>query len=129
MLELTLPWPPSVNTYWRSVTIHGHPRVLISEKGREYRKEVAWSLTGLKKIHGPVRVEVECWMPDKRKRDLDNLFKAIGDSLTHAGIWDDDSQVDDLRIYRARENGNLLIGGMVKIRIEPLGQGTQDLAA
>jgi crossover junction endodeoxyribonuclease RusA len=102
---------------------------LISEKGRDYRKEVAESLAGSSTITGPVKVEVECWMPDRRKRDLDNLFKAIGDSLTHAGVWEDDSQVDDLRIYRAREQGNLLIGGMVKVRIEPLGQGTKDLAA
>lgn len=122
MLEITLPWPPSVNTYWRSVVIHGRNKVLISEKGRNYRKEVAWTLAGCKKLTGLVRVEVECWMPDRRKRDLDNLFKAIGDSLTHAGVWDDDSQVDDLRIFRARKDGNLLIGGMVKIRIESLGQ-------
>ena len=122
MLEITLPWPPSVNTYWRSVVIHGRNKVLISEKGRNYRKEVAWTLAGCKKFTGLVRVEVECWMPDRRKRDLDNLFKAIGDSLTHAGVWDDDSQVDDLRIFRARKDGNLLIGGMVKIRIESLGQ-------
>ena len=37
MIELTLPWPPSMNTYWR--TFQG--RMIISAKGREYRKAVA----------------------------------------------------------------------------------------
>lgn len=120
MLEITLPFPPSVNTYWRSLTIKGQGRVVISERGRIYRKLIQ-DIPRLPKFTGLVKVEVECWMPDRRKRDLDNLFKAIGDSLTHAGVWEDDSQIDDLRIYRARDNGNLLIGGMVKVRIESLG--------
>ena len=37
---ITLPWPPSVNSYWRSITIQGSSRVLISEKGRAYRQRV-----------------------------------------------------------------------------------------
>jgi Holliday junction resolvase RusA-like endonuclease len=36
MIEFTLPWPPSVNTNWR--TVNG--RMIISAKGREYREEV-----------------------------------------------------------------------------------------
>ena len=34
MIELTLPWPPSVNRYWR--TFQG--RMIISADGRAYRK-------------------------------------------------------------------------------------------
>ncbi|WP_317472009.1 RusA family crossover junction endodeoxyribonuclease, partial [Cronobacter sakazakii] len=30
-----------------------------------------------------------------RKRDLDNLPKAVFDALTSAGFWLDDGQVDD----------------------------------
>ena len=37
MIEVTLPWPPTVNTYWR--VFNG--RSILSEKGREYRKAVA----------------------------------------------------------------------------------------
>ena len=35
---ITLPFPPSMNTYWRHVMVGKHPRTLISEKGRIYRK-------------------------------------------------------------------------------------------
>ena len=43
-----------------------------------------------------------------------NIFKALGDSLTHAGVWDDDSQIDDLRITR----GEVIRGGMLDVKIE-----------
>ncbi len=36
MIEITLPWPPSVNTYWRMFK----NRMIISKEGREYRVAV-----------------------------------------------------------------------------------------
>ena len=45
-------------------------------------------------------VEVHLYPPDGRRRDLDNHLKILCDTLTHAGVWDDDEQVDDLRIIR-----------------------------
>jgi crossover junction endodeoxyribonuclease RusA len=115
-MTITLPWPPSVNTYWRHPTtgkLAG--RHLISEQGRAYREAVralvAESRTGA--ITGPVRVEIEAYRPDKRRRDLDNILKSLLDSLTYAGVWADDSQVVDLRIYWADT-----IGGMVKVTIK-----------
>ena len=62
-------------------------------------------------------------MPDRRKRDLDNLHKGILDGLTHAGVWKDDSQIDDLRIYRCRAaTGELVIEkpGRVVVTIEAI---------
>jgi len=118
MLEIVLPWPPSINHYFG----YGENRVYLKAKGKEYRKavlnQINAQLDSMETITKPVKVRVEAWMPDKRKRDLDNLCKALLDAITHAGVWEDDSQIDDLRIYRARdEAGNLLIGGMVKVRI------------
>ena len=121
--EITLPFPPSVNRYYRSPRsgpLAG--RTLISEEARKYRAAVC-SLVAESKLGGPMegllRVSVEVFAPDRRKRDLDNLHKGILDSLTHAGVWGDDSQIDDLRIYRARDDkGALIIGGMVKVMVE-----------
>jgi crossover junction endodeoxyribonuclease RusA len=64
---------------------------------------------------GPLRVVIEAWRPDKRRRDLDNLLKATLDGLAHAGVYEDDSQIVDLRIYWATE-----LGGMLKIKIEEI---------
>jgi crossover junction endodeoxyribonuclease RusA len=111
MIELTLPWPPSTNTYWR--TFQG--RMIISAKGREYRKAVADQVLiqrGAKNLAGKLVVEIEAWRPDNRRRDLDNLLKAALDGCTHAGVWEDDSNIVDLRIYWAEH-----IGGMLKIKV------------
>lgn len=104
--EIVLPWPPSVNRYWR--TYQG--RMLISQEGRAYREAVTALLIdcGVAPIKGKLVVEIEAWRPDNRVRDLDNLLKATLDSLTHAGIYNDDSQIVDLRIYWATEKGGML---------------------
>jgi crossover junction endodeoxyribonuclease RusA len=122
-MNLTLPWPPSANTYWRHPTrgrLAG--RHLISEKGRDYRaaviRQVREQLGKIDPRTDLVAVTVEAFVPDRRKRDLGNLEKALMDSLTHAGVWVDDSQIDDLRIKRARnDKGELIIAGMVKVTI------------
>lgn len=110
--EIVLPFPPSMNGYWRSV----NGRQIISAKGREYRAAVMglavrqkWPAFGTSRI----RLEIEAWMPDARRRDLDNIIKAPLDALTHAGLWADDSQIDDLRISRAP-----MKGGMLKLLVE-----------
>jgi len=97
-MRLTLGYPPSVNTYWRSVA----GRVLISRKGREYRIGCLARVLMPPQSFGKARLKVTigCWMPDNRRRDLDNLPKAILDALQHAKMYVDDSQIDDLRIWR-----------------------------
>ena len=112
MIELTLPWPPSVNTYWRMFK----NRMIISEAGRKYRVAVSEQVflqTKGKFTSGKLKVTIEAWRPDNRRRDLDNLLKAVLDSMGHAGLYIDDSLIVDLRIYWAKE-----IGGMLKIKLE-----------
>ena len=114
MIEFTLPWPPSVNTYWRNFD----GRMIISARGREYRETVGDQMTlqkMVKHFKGQLKVEIEAFRPDKRRRDLDNLLKATLDGLAHAGVYEDDSQIVDLRIYWAKD-----IGGMLKIKIEEI---------
>ena len=114
MLELTMPWPPSVNKYWR--TFQG--RMIISAEGRSYRKAVADQVMiqrGAKHYEGKLRVVIEAWRPDNRGRDLDNLLKATLDALTHAGVWADDGLIVDLRIYWADS-----IGGMLKVKVSEI---------
>ena len=38
--------------------------------------------------------------PDRRVRDLSNHQKAVEDCLTKALVWEDDSQVDYIEIFR-----------------------------
>ncbi|KAF0789006.1 crossover junction endodeoxyribonuclease, partial [Salmonella enterica subsp. enterica serovar Worthington str. BCH-3008] len=98
-MKLALPFPPSVNTYWR------HPnkgpfagKSLISVAGRKFRSATcAAIIEQLRRLPKPTSthaaVEIILYPPDKRIRDLDNYNKALFDALTHAGVWEDDSQV------------------------------------
>ena len=106
--EIELPWPPSVNTYYR--THRG--RMLLSEKGRKYKKHVK-SLWALLPKFGDLRlmVEIYAFPPDRRKRDIDNIIKPVLDALEGAGVYDNDSQIDSLSIRRKGvvKGGSLLV--------------------
>lgn len=97
-VKLTLPWPPSVNRYWRNV----NGRTIMAADGRRYREEVLWK-TGASSgsFTTPVSVVILAWYPDRRRRDIDNILKAPLDALTHAGIWSDDSLIESLSIRKA----------------------------
>jgi len=53
-----------------------------------------------KPMTGRLAVTVDLYPPDKRRRDVDNSAKATLDALAHAGVYEDDSQIDDLHIRR-----------------------------
>ncbi|WP_076737818.1 RusA family crossover junction endodeoxyribonuclease [Cronobacter sakazakii] len=118
-MKLTLPFPPSVNTYWRAVNsgpLKG--RVLISAKGRAYQSNAcAAIIEQLRKLPKPssalAAVEIILFPPDARRRDIDNYNKALFDALTHAGIWEDDSQVCRMLV----EWGPVVKKGKVEITI------------
>ena len=115
---LELPFPPTVNTYWRRVG----SKTLISQKGRAYAEQVAWITRHSARFPAGKRaaIMVEAYMPDKRNRDLDNLFKALLDSLVKAGVLVDDSVIDDLRIVRK----DVIKGGKVVVSISEVRSGS-----
>ncbi|EAZ4766586.1 RusA family crossover junction endodeoxyribonuclease [Salmonella enterica] len=118
-MKLTLPFPPSVNTYWRAPnkgSLKG--RHMVSASGRKYQSEacvaVIEQLRRLPKPStAPAAVEIILYPPDKRIRDLDNYNKALFDALTHAGVWEDDSQVKRMLV----EWGSVFPKGKVEITI------------
>lgn len=64
-----------------------------SAKYVEWKRHAKWAIgqqTKGKKITGPYRLVVNLRRPDKRRRDLDNLLKAVSDSLVHEGVVESD---------------------------------------
>ena len=113
---LTLPWPPSINHYWRRVG----PRTLLSREGRVFRRNVCAILGGggprKPPAGGRVALAMDAFPPDRRRRDLDNIAKPVLDVLEHAGVYEDDSQVD-LLVTRRREP---IGGGRLDVRVDEL---------
>lgn len=119
-LTYTLPWPPSVNHYWRRVLIGGKPRTLLSKEGREYKLQAVDAVRGQRRgpsapLSGRIAISVTLFPPDKRRYDLDNRIKAVQDSLTAAGVWEDDNQVKVLHL----EEGEVVKGGACIVHIAP----------
>ncbi|MDE2440728.1 MAG: RusA family crossover junction endodeoxyribonuclease [Betaproteobacteria bacterium] len=110
-LRATLPYPPTVNHYWRHAVRKGRVCVYVSDEGKAYRQRVRAILGGAPKLTGRLLMAVRVCPPDRRARDIDNLCKCLLDSLTASGIWDDDSQIDELLIVRDKPTR----GGMVEI--------------
>lgn len=109
--RLVLPWPPTVNHYYRRVGA----RTLISRDGRTFRIRVGriCAASRIRTATGPVSVSIIAHPPDRRRRDLDNALKAILDALEHGGALVNDSQVERLEIERAA----VVPGGKVIVSI------------
>lgn len=125
MIQLTLPWPPSVNHYYRWVG----SRMLISYEGRCYREAVVRLLRGLSRppLLDRLQVDIQAFPPDRRRRDLDNAQKALLDAIQHAGVYADDSQIDRLQICR----GDPVVGGRMVVMIDSIERaiaGTEELS-
>ena len=96
MTVLELPWPPSVNHYWRLGNGHFH----VSTEGQRYKAKVAGILAtaGIQPLRGAVKLTIDAFPPDRRRRDIDNIEKCLLDSCVYrrgfaAGLYLDDSQV------------------------------------
>ena len=117
MLRIELPYPPSINHYWRRV---GY-RTLISREGRRFRQEVVATLAAMnvRPVTGDVAVHIIVHPPDRRRRDIDNVIKALLDALEHGGAYADDSQIIDLSIKKR----HAVEGGKTVVCIETVENG------
>lgn len=102
---VTLPWPPTVNNYY--ATFNG--RRLISKQGREFKERVS-DIILVERLNkflaGRLEIEIELYPPDNRRRDIDNTIKPLLDSLTSAGVFNDDSQIKKMTVTMFEEKKN-----------------------
>ena len=115
-MTITLPWPPSVNKYWVPIK-HSHKK-RITQAGLDFRVAVRVRIlqARVEKLSGRLKVDVFAHPPDRRTRDLDNLWKALLDALAKGGAYDDDGQIDDERMRR-RE---IVKGGKLIVTVEEI---------
>lgn len=112
--QLVLPWPPSINHYWRHAVVGKRAMVYVSKEGKEYRQNVLAAVLeqGLTRFHEDrVTVDILIHPPDRRVFDLDNRLKPTLDALAHAGVYTNDSQIDRVQITRGAvvPSGSLVV--------------------
>ena len=120
-MVIIIPYPPSVNSYWRAVK----GSVIISRRGREYRDAVYTAINSAfesddvedpRPLLGRLQVKITATMPDRRRRDIDNINKAALDALGYAGVFGDDEQIDDLHVLR----GEVMKPGCLEVEIKEI---------
>jgi crossover junction endodeoxyribonuclease RusA len=115
MLQLFLPYPPSVNNYWG----FSRSRRFLTPKANTFKQLVHYKVLESKYPsfgRSYIRVGVELYPPDRRKRDIDNPLKPLFDSLVAAGLFDDDSQIVELVVFRKE----VIKGGSCRVTIEKI---------
>lgn len=121
MIDFTVPLPPSANRLWRRSGRHIHKsseyQAWLSDAGFLVRLRINDVATGSPPQcqHGPYKLTLNATRPDKRRRDLDNLIKPIGDLITSIGLVEDDSKCE---MISARW---VTTGEGVYVRVEPAG--------
>ena len=108
MVQIILPWPPTANTYWR----RQGARYFISQRGQKYRLDTTKTCIPYRnhfKDDDRLKLSIKAFPPDRRRRDLDNLFKSVLDSLQFACVYKDDNQIDELSIKRMPINDGFII--------------------
>ncbi|HOB43673.1 MAG TPA: RusA family crossover junction endodeoxyribonuclease [Bacillota bacterium] len=100
-IKLELPYPPSVNHYWK----RARGKVFLSQAARDYRDEVCVTWLQYRQLfhvrgfgNRKVELAIRIYPPDNRRRDIDNILKAVFDGLEVAGVIKDDSQVKRLSV-------------------------------
>lgn len=109
MICVTLPYPPTVNHYWGA---RGNRR-FVKKEGVAFRGDVVRICEGVTKQEGDLAVFVDAYPPDRRRRDIDNINKAILDALQHAGCYDDDCQIRTLHVTKCEP----VKGGKVEVLV------------
>lgn len=132
-LKFSLPFPPSVNHYYKHTAVGGKnkkPRAVryLSKRAKEYRKEVEQAIQAemgsppLLKERLAVIVDQ---FPGRRTQedneiphvqDIDNCLKPLFDAMEKAGVYANDKQIDELLVRRKRR---VAIGRVdIEIRIK-----------
>ena len=113
--SFSLPFPPSLNTYWRNF----RGRTVMSKAGRQFREEVIQFVidNNIPKFgERKLKLTLVLRPRDKRKIDIDNRIKAVLDALEHAGVFDNDFHVDHIEMIR----GEPIKGGKLHVCIEEI---------
>lgn len=145
VMHLELPWPPTVNHYFMEYAMppavekmraqldqHGwkgfhqwlrkNTRTMkrVGERGHMYRAdvlEIVLQARCNKGLPGPLKMKIRAYPPDKRERDLSNLYKCLEDALENAAVYLSDYQI---AAHDSRRELETVKGGLVVVELTPM---------
>lgn len=97
--------PPQLEAYEEAAAAHAFraTAVYACEHRRQWDRAALYVLT------------VAGFRADLRRADVDNIAKSIMDGLTKGCVWDDDSQVVDMRVVRALDRTTPRLTALVHV--------------
>jgi len=97
MIAFALPYPPAVNGLYPTKANGGRRK---SARYAAWTTEAGWMVPREAKgrITGPFHATLTYDRPDRRRRDLDGLCKAVFDLLTTMNVIPDDSLADKVTL-------------------------------
>lgn len=127
MIELELPYPPSINHYKTPGAIRRTKDGKIYQRWINSRETIGYFYQvymrakqqlpseGSKFASSSTKLGVTIFLhpPDKRKRDIDNPLKVLLDALVHSHIIKDDSFITRLFVQKL----HIIEQGLVNIQI------------
>lgn len=135
-IQLTLPYPPSVNHYWAHKAVRSrHTRrwtviKYLTTRAKAYKVTVqglVYEQLGIPpKLRGRLAVIVhqhygprdEQHEHDGPAQDIDNCLKSLFDSMENARVYINDSQIDELLVVKKRRAAI----GRVEVTIKTIGE-------
>lgn len=93
---LFTPFPLTLNHAW----LTNGKRRYRTKTYLDFEQKIGKIVGGKLLRKGRYRVSVFLFPNNRRLYDADNRIKCLLDALTRSGIWDDDSQVNQIHIYK-----------------------------
>ena len=120
MIILQLPWPPSTNHSHH----YGGGRKFLDKKTKTFREKVQEVVIekNVTKLEGRLSMFIALFPPDRRRRDIGNYEKQTTDALMHAGVFDDDEQIDLITIVREE----IVKGGQCVVVLQEIEDGENE---
>lgn len=85
----------TLNNYYRIM----RGRYVITPNGREYKKVVQSAISHITPTKEILKINIDVFFNNKKKRDVDNVLKPLLDALK-GFVYDDDSQIIELNVKK-----------------------------
>ncbi len=99
-MKFILSLPPTLNHTYRM----GNGKFYKDVKAVNWEQLEGWKVKQKKPLLGAI--EIDIWMYLKRDRDIDSSLKIVLDLLAKGRVYENDSQITDLTVFKIVDKDN-----------------------